>query len=62
MARNNREVLRVGVPIGASRLVTLLTTLELSADATVRHHDRQLIVEEPNPTLPTDGDDADVKS
>lgn len=56
-----REVLRVGVPVRAVTLVELLGAIDsqISPEATVRHHNGSLIVEDPNPTFANlDGDDA----
>ena len=47
------EILRVGVPIGARKLVALLELLDVSESVTVRHHAGHLLIEEPAPSLAT---------
>lgn len=50
MAKSN-EVLRVGVPVRVVKLAALLSALDASEEATVRHHSGSLIVEEPERTV-----------
>lgn len=46
-----RELFRVGVPVRAAKLLALLDTMEPSDEATVRHYNGALIIEEPERTL-----------
>lgn len=47
MDKSKREVLRVGLPISALRLGTLIDTIERPALTTVRHYNGAVIFEEP---------------
>lgn len=45
------ELMRVGTPIRAKRLVALLAAIEPGEEAILRHYNGQLIIEEPEATL-----------
>jgi hypothetical protein len=53
MPKDKVEILRVGVPVRAQRLRTLLDTVldEIDEDTIVRHYNGSLIIEGPAPTL-----------
>lgn len=61
----NRKLLRVATPLTLHALQTHLGALQVDdpREVIVYHHNRELILEEPVPTLPTEGDDtaADVE-
>lgn len=56
MAKNTREVIRVGLPIPLERFHKIVDALDPAPDATIRHLRGSLVIEEPLPTL--DGTDA----
>lgn len=47
-----RELMRVGTPMRAKKLMALLEAIEPGDEAIVRHYHGQLIIEEPEASLP----------